>query len=49
MPDAVIHCAAWTAVDLAEKEENTDHVYRINVDGTQNLVHVVNDQIGTPT
>ena len=40
MPDAVIHCAAWTAVDLAEKEENADHVYRINVDGTQNIAQV---------
>lgn len=33
-PDAVIHCAAWTAVDAAEDEENQDKVRRINVDGT---------------
>ncbi len=36
-PDAVIHCAAWTAVDAAEAPENKDRVYRINVDGTRNL------------
>ncbi len=36
-PDAVIHCAAWTAVDAAEDAENRDTVYRINVTGTQNL------------
>lgn len=36
-PDAVIHCAAWTAVDAAEDAENRDTVYRINVQGTQNL------------
>lgn len=34
-PDAVIHCAAWTAVDAAEDEENKDKVYAINVTGTQ--------------
>ena len=36
-PDAVIHCAAWTAVDAAEDEENRDKVHRINVDGTANI------------
>lgn len=34
-PDAVIHCAAWTAVDAAEDEENRNKVYQINVMGTQ--------------
>ena len=34
-PDAVIHCAAWTAVDVAEDEANKDKVYAINVDGTK--------------
>lgn len=29
-PDAVIHCAAWTAVDLAEDEENRDMVFAVN-------------------
>ena len=34
-PDAVIHCAGWTAVDAAEDEEKKELVRRINVDGTQ--------------
>ena len=34
-PDAVIHCAAWTAVDAAEDEGNKPKVYAINVDGTK--------------
>ena len=34
-PDAVIHCAAWTAVDAAEDEENKEKVYAINVKGTE--------------
>lgn len=37
-PDVIIHCAAWTNVDGAEKEENRDIVKKINVDGTENLV-----------
>ncbi len=37
-PDAIIHCAAWTAVDAAEDEENKEKVYAINVTGTENLV-----------
>ena len=37
-PDAIIHCAAWTAVDAAEDEENKEKVYAINVTGTKNLV-----------
>ena len=36
-PDAIIHCAAWTAVDAAEDEENKDKVYKINVVGTRNI------------
>ena len=36
-PDAVIHCAAWTAVDAAEDEENRDLVMKINADGTANI------------
>ena len=36
-PDAVIHCAAWTAVDAAEDEENIAKVRAINVDGTGNI------------
>jgi len=33
-PDVIIHCAAWTAVDAAEDEENKAKVHAINVDGT---------------
>lgn len=36
-PDAVIHCAAWTAVDAAEEEQNKAKVFAINVDGTKNI------------
>lgn len=36
-PDAVIHCAAWTAVDAAEDEENREKVMAVNVDGTKNI------------
>lgn len=36
-PDAVVHCAAWTAVDAAEDEEAFEKVYAINVSGTQNI------------
>ena len=36
-PDAIIHCAGWTAVDAAEKEDNKDKVFAINVAGTQNI------------
>lgn len=39
-PDAVIHCAAWTAVDAAEDEDKKDTVYRVNVTGTQNIANV---------
>ncbi|MBQ8432072.1 MAG: dTDP-4-dehydrorhamnose reductase [Clostridia bacterium] len=33
-PDAVIHCAAWTAVDAAEEEEHRDLVRAVNAGGT---------------
>ena len=36
-PDAVVHCAAWTAVDAAEDEDKKDIVYAVNVKGTQNI------------
>ncbi|HCT92413.1 MAG TPA: dTDP-4-dehydrorhamnose reductase [Lachnospiraceae bacterium] len=34
-PEAVVHCAAWTAVDLAE--ENAEQVWAVNVEGTENI------------
>lgn len=39
-PDAVVHCAAWTAVDAAEDEANKAKVYAINVDGTRYIAEV---------
>lgn len=39
-PDAVVHCAAWTAVDAAEDEENVEKVYSINSKGTENIAKV---------
>ena len=36
-PDAVIHCAAWTAVDAAEEEENREKVRLVNAEGTRYL------------
>lgn len=41
-PDAVIHCAAWTAVDAAEDEDKKELVRKINVDGTQNIATICN-------
>ena len=38
-PDVVVHCAAWTAVDLAEDEDKQEKVKAINVDGTQNIAN----------
>jgi len=42
-PDAIIHCAAYTAVDQAEAEP--DEAYRINAAGTRNLA-VAAEEIG---
>ena len=39
-PDAVIHCAAWTAVDMAEDEDKVSKVRAINAGGTQNIADV---------
>ncbi len=39
-PDVVIHCAAWTAVDLAEDPQNIPKVRAINAQGTQNIADV---------
>ena len=36
----MVHCAAWTAVDAAEDEENIPKVRAINVSGTQNIADV---------
>ena len=36
-PDAVIHCAAWTAVDMAEEEDKIERVRMVNAAGTENI------------
>ncbi len=36
-PDALVHCAAWTAVDLAEDADKLDTVRAVNVRGTENI------------
>ena len=36
-PDVVVHCAAWTAVDLAEDEDKIEKVRAINAGGTANI------------
>ncbi len=36
-PDAIVHCAAWTAVDAAEENENYNTVYAVNVLGSKNI------------
>ena len=38
-PDAIIHCAAWTAVGAAEDADKQEKVKAINVDGTQNIAN----------
>lgn len=39
-PDAVVHCAAWTAVDAAEDGANIPKVREINAGGTRNIAEV---------
>lgn len=39
-PDVVFHCAAWTAVDLAEDADNVNRVRAINAGGTKNIADV---------
>ena len=40
-PDAVIHCAAYTAVDAAE--DNVELCRKINAEGTKNIAEVCRD------
>ena len=42
-PDAVIHCAAWTAVDLAEDDDKVEKVREVNAKGTENIALVCKD------
>lgn len=39
-PDAVIHCAAWTAVDMAEDDDKVKRVRAVNAGGTKNIAEV---------
>lgn len=39
-PDVVVHCAAWTAVDLAEDSDKREKVHAINAQGTENIAKV---------
>ena len=39
-PDVVVHCAAWTAVDLAEDEDKQEKVRAINATGTRYIAQV---------
>lgn len=36
-PDVIVHCAAWTAVDMAEDDDKVALVRKVNADGTQNM------------
>ncbi|WP_405315250.1 dTDP-4-dehydrorhamnose reductase [Faecalibacillus faecis] len=36
-PDVVVHCAAWTAVDLAEDDDKVEKVRAVNAKGTENI------------
>ena len=42
-PDVVVHCAAWTAVDLAEDEDKKETVRKVNANGTRNIALVCKD------
>ena len=35
-----IHCAAWTAVNMAEDDDKVEKVRAVNVGGTQNIANV---------
>lgn len=39
-PDAVIHCAAWTAVDMAEDDDKVAQIRAVNAGGTQHIADV---------
>lgn len=36
-PDAIVHCAAWTAVDMAEDDDKVELVRAVNAGGTRNI------------
>lgn len=38
-PDVVIHCAAWTAVDMAEDDDKVERVREVNAKGTEYIAN----------
>ncbi|MCD9218671.1 dTDP-4-dehydrorhamnose reductase [Lactobacillus delbrueckii subsp. lactis] len=42
-PDVIVHCAAWTAVDLAEDDDKVAAVRKVNTNGTQNIANVAKE------
>lgn len=42
-PGVIVHCAAWTAVDLAEDDDKVEAVRKVNTDGTQNIANVAKE------
>ena len=40
-PDVVVHCAAWTAVDLAEDDDKIEKVRAVNAKGTENILQIM--------
>lgn len=42
-PEAVIHCAAWTAVDAAEDDDKKEKVHTVNAVGTENIAKICKD------
>lgn len=42
-PDVIVHCAAWTAVDLAEDDDKVAAVRKVNTEGTQNIANVAKE------
>lgn len=43
-PDVVVHCAAWTAVDMAEDDDKVEKVRAINAGGTKNIAKACKSQ-----
>ena len=39
-PDVIVHCAAWTAVDMAEDDDKVEKVRAVNAGGTRNIARV---------
>ena len=42
-PDVVIHCAAWTAVDMAEDDDKVEKVFTVNTKGTTYIAKACKD------